>query len=75
MWINFPRKVVGLNMEKEQTKTNTINTGSYTSTSGGCVYQTTTTPYFNPCPHRLPCGYCRLLMRDCPKNSNITVTW
>jgi hypothetical protein len=33
-----------------------------------------TTYYYDPyktypevCPHRLPCGYCRVLMRDCPK--------
>ena len=39
-----------------------------------------TTHYYNPnkiypetCPHRLPCGYCRVLMRDCPKY--YTMTW
>ena len=61
-------------MKKEQTKASTIDTESYTSTSG-CTYQTTTsTSYFNSCPHRLPCGYCRLLMQDCPKN-NMRLTW
>lgn len=74
MWIDCQGKVVGLDMRKEQTATNTNDTGSYTPTSGGCTYQTTTTPYFNSCPHRLPCGYCRLLMQDCPKN-NMRLTW
>lgn len=39
-----------------------------------------TTHYYDPnstypqiCPHRLPCGYCRVLMRDCPKSH--TMTW
>lgn len=61
-------------MRKEQATTNTIDMGDYTSTSGD-TYQTTTTHYLKTCPHRLPCGYCRLLMRDCPKNNNIKVTW
>ena len=62
-------------MRKEQTTTNTIDMGDYTSTSGGTAYQTTTTYYLKTCPHRLPCGYCRLLMQNCPKDNNIKVTW
>ncbi len=61
-------------MRKEQTATNTIDMGDYTSTSSD-TYQTTTTHYLKTCPHRLPCGYCRLLMQDCPKDNNIKVTW
>lgn len=73
MGIDFSRKVVGLNMRKGQTTTNTTDMESHTPIFN-CIYKTTTTPYFNPCPHRLPCGYCRLLMQDCPKNNNIRVT-
>ena len=39
-----------------------------------------TTYYYDPnktypetCPYRLPCGYCKELMRDCPKY--YTTTW
>ena len=39
-----------------------------------------TTYYYDPykthleaCPYRLPCGYCRVLMRQCPKYD--TITW
>ena len=28
--------------------------------------------YYN-CPHKLPCGYCSLLYRDCPRQSNTTI--
>ena len=40
----------------------TVNTGTYT---------TNTTNY---CPQRLPCGYCVLLSRACPMQSNTTIT-
>lgn len=33
-------------------------------------YDGTSTPpkkYPDYCPHRLPCGYCRVLFHDCPK--------
>ena len=36
----------------------TINTGTYTTY----------------CPQRLPCGYCVLLSRACPMQSNTTIT-
>ena len=51
--------------------------GDYTSTSGYTTYQTTATHHLETCPHRLPCGYCRLLMQYCPNNKdiNIKVTW
>lgn len=62
-------------MRKEQTTTNTMDMGNHTSTSGGTAYQTTAIHYLKTCPHRLPCGYCRLLMQNCPKDNNIKVTW
>lgn len=41
-----------------------------------------TTHYYDPnktypetCPYMLPCGYCKELMRDCPKYYNYTITW
>ena len=61
-------------MRKEQATTNTMDMGDYTSTSGDTTYQTTT-HYLKTCPHRLPCGYCRLLMQNCPKDNHIKVTW
>ena len=64
-------------MRKEQATTNTINMGDYTSTSSCTAYQTTAIHHLETCPHRLPCGYCRLLMQYCPNNKNIDikVTW
>lgn len=29
---------------------------------------TTTYSYINCCPHRLPCGYCKLLDKMCPNS-------
>ena len=26
----------------------------------------------NDCPHRLPCGYCRIMFRECPKWYTVT---
>lgn len=34
------------------------------TTTGGST--TTTYSYTNCCPHRLPCGYCKLLDKTCP---------
>lgn len=31
------------------------------------------TKLHNGCPHRLPCGYCVLLGRDCPKQTAYAV--
>jgi hypothetical protein len=54
------------------TTTTTDNvTVTYPSSTGGIFY----------CPHRLPCGYCQMLGRDCPKESygnpitNPSITW
>ena len=46
--------------------TETVETG--TTTAGW---------YQNTCAHRLPCGYCRILMSMCPNNFNtvVTPTW
>ena len=43
-------------------KTNTANTAWQSSSS---------------CPHKLPCGLCRLTMMNCPKNgwTYTTATW
>ncbi len=27
------------------------------------------------CPHLLPCGYCTLLFRDCPKQNGAHIDW
>ena len=48
-----------------------INIDKQASTSD-CVYRTNKS-YIEPCPYRLPCGYCKELMRDCPKY--YTMTW
>lgn len=58
---------------KQNTANSTVDMQDYASTSD-CVYRTPK-QYQDYCPHRLPCGYCRLLMRDCPKGYTITVTW
>ncbi len=42
------------------------------------INDTTTTnatnPYYQTCVHRLPCGYCPLMSRQCPMQST-TITW
>ena len=52
------------------------NSNDYSGTS----VSESTTHYYDPnktypetCPYRLPCGYCKELMRDCPKY--YTTTW
>ena len=42
-----------------------INMNIDTNTSKTAT--STSTTYSTYCPHRLPCGYCRLLYTDCPK--------
>lgn len=63
-----------MNNKYENTTSTSTNINQSTSTS---------TSYIEPCSYRLPCGYCRILMRNCPKyytttwvssNPNITVT-
>lgn len=39
---------------------NNMNCGGSTSTA--------TNAYIQNCPHKLPCGLCRLTMMQCPKN-------
>lgn len=61
------------------TRTNTSDTATSTidfqkSYEYPTSYQVQYNDY-NYCPHRLPCGYCRLLMQYCPNNNNIQVTW
>lgn len=34
---------------------------------------TTTSNFY--CPYRLPCGYCKELKCDCPKQNGTTITW
>ena len=31
--------------------------------------------YTNACAYRLPCGLCRLLMSQCPKDYSSNITW
>lgn len=56
----------------QNTASGTINIRDQVSSSNDCVYRTTK-KYPDYCPHRLPCGYCKLLMRDCPKG--YTTAW
>lgn len=35
---------------------------------------TATNQYYQTCAHRLPCGYCPLMSRQCPMQST-TITW
>lgn len=51
---------------------NTIDAQQCTATNYG---GTSTAPkaYSTYCPHRLPCGYCQILFRDCPKG--YVTTW
>ena len=60
-----------MNNKYDKTTGASININQQASTSD-CVYRTNKS-YIEPCPYRLPCGYCRVLMRDCPKY--YTTTW
>lgn len=60
-----------MNNRYENTTNPSINIDKQASTSD-CVYRTNKS-YIEPCPYRLPCGYCKELMRDCPKY--YTMTW
>lgn len=51
---------------------NTIDTQNCTSTNYGST-STAQKAYSTYCPHRLPCGYCQILFRDCPKG--YVTTW
>jgi hypothetical protein len=31
--------------------------------------------YTNACAYKLPCGLCRLLMSQCPKDCSTSITW
>lgn len=66
-------------MEKEQGTTirgigisDTIDTQTCTFTNYGGT-STAQKAYSTYCPHRLPCGYCQILFRDCPKG--YVTTW
>ena len=72
---------IGINLNLEQANTNQ-NTASSTqdyatSTSRhDCVYRPSnrsSKQYPDYCPHRLPCGYCKILFTDCPKG--YATTW
>ena len=56
----------------QNTASGTINVHDYVAPSNDYTYKSTKR-YTDYCPHRLPCGYCKLLMRDCPKG--YTTTW
>lgn len=60
-----------MNNKYENTTDASININQQASASD-CVYRTNKS-YIEPCPYRLPCGYCKELMRDCPKY--YTMTW
>ena len=55
------------------TNTSTINVDTATSTTDfqrSYEYPTSYQVQYNDyCPHRLPCGYCKFLMRDCVKKN------
>ena len=60
-----------MNNKYDKTADATINITSNTSTND-CVYRGAQS-YGEPCSYRLPCGYCKILCRDCPKY--YTTTW
>ena len=49
----------------------------YDTDTGTPVHQVPTQPYdYNYCPHRLPCGICRLTNQPCSRLTNaIKPTW
>lgn len=53
---------------------NTIDAQQCTSTNYGGT-ATAQKAYSTYCPHRLPCGYCQILFRDCPKGYVTAWTW
>lgn len=50
------------------------STRDYVSPTHDCVYRPPK-QYPNYCQHRLPCGYCQILFRDCPKGYVTAWTW
>lgn len=50
------------------------NRNTYYYDSDGCGTATDSRLVYYDCPHRLPCGYCRILMRDCVKHSTTYTT-
>ena len=51
-----------------------INTHYYDS--NGCGTAINSGLVYYDCPYRLPCGYCKILMRDCVKSkSSYTTTY
>ena len=58
--------------------TTTTGTGKSIDTS---IYEDSrTAPIYpsivpNSCPHKLPCGHCRLLGYMCPYGGNYRITW
>lgn len=51
-----------------------INTHYYDS--NGCGTAINSGLLYYDCPYRLPCGYCKILMRDCVKyKSSYTTTY
>ena len=48
------------------------STQDYTWSTNDYVYRPSK-QYQTYCPHRLPCGYCKILFRDCPKG--YVTTW
>ena len=60
-----------INMDNNTT--NAVINGTSTSTAYTWPWST---DYYNVpyCEHRLPCGYCKLLQKDCPQKS-YTITY
>ena len=53
-----------------------MNTINDTSTNGTITGTGTACCYTNACAYKLPCGLCRLLMSQCPKDTSYpNITW
>lgn len=53
-----------------------MNTINDTSTNGTITGTGTACNYTNSCAYKLPCGLCRLLMSQCPKDTSYpNITW
>lgn len=54
----------------------TTNNDFTTTNMNGTIGTGTACNYLNSCGYKLPCGLCRLLMSQCPKDfSRPNITW
>ena len=53
----------------------TTNNDFTTTNGNGTIGTGTACNYLNSCGYKLPCGLCRLLMSQCPKDFSPNITW